>query len=515
MSRQFDVNDDSVVVIIGSGAGGATLAADLCAKGINVVCLEAGKPVQIVQDFHQMFARAVWKDKRSSEGDLNPGLPAYIGKAVGGTALLWGGLALRREPWELKALSAFGPVDGADLADWPLTFDELEPWYEKAEARLNVTGRGGRPFLPDHNHSLVFKAGAAKLGYQQVSNGHMAINTAPFDGRPGCQQMGFCAAGCTVHAKWAPAYAELPKAQASGHFELRDGCMVVRIEHDDQDRVTGVVYRDDAGNEHRQRARAACLAANGIETPRLLLLSESARFKDGLANRSGTVGKHYMIDVLARAATIMPGQVDNYKGATYSALVQDENINDPSRGFFGGIIMAPRGIHLPLFPNELDPEGWGEEFAEVIAHYPNAAAAVALAGDLPVADNRITLHPTETDQHGLPIPHIRKVYHDNDNALLNYGFKRLTEMFQSLGAGRVYTRQGTSALHNLGTCRQSEEPDNGVCNSFGQSHDLENLFISDGSQFVTTGAAPPTLTIVTLAMRQADYIAKQMRTRAI
>ncbi|MEL0082447.1 MAG: hypothetical protein VW985_05335, partial [Gammaproteobacteria bacterium] len=128
---------------------------------------------------------------------------------------------------------------------------------------------------------------------------------------------------------------------------------------------------------------------------------------------------------------------DNYIVATYSTLVQDENINDPSRGFHGGIIMTPRGIHLPLFPNELDSEGWGEEFADVIANHPNAAAAVALAGDLPVADIRITLHPTEKDQHGLPIPHIRKVYHDNGNALLSYGFKRLTEMFQSLGAGKV------------------------------------------------------------------------------
>jgi len=515
MSKRFELNDDSVTVVIGSGAGGGTLSADLCAAGVNVVCLEAGTRVPIVQDLQAMFRAVNWSDKRLSEGDLNPRLPTYIAKTVGGTALLWGGIALRRKPWELKALSTHGPIAGADLADWPLTYAELEPWYEKAETRLNVTGHQGRPYLPDHNHSLLFKTAARKMGYKQVSNGHMAINTSTHDGRPGCQQMGFCAAGCLVEAKWSPVYAELPKAQASGRFELRDNCQAVRIEHDNQDRVTAVIYRDAEGNEQRQRARAVCLAANAIETPRLLLMSESARFTDGLANRSGMVGKHYMIDILARAAAIMPGRVDNYKGATYSALVQDENINDPSRGFVGGLILAPRGIHLPQFPNELDPEGWGADFAALVESYPNAAAAVALAGDLPVADNRITLHPTEKDQHGLPVPHIRKVYHDNDRAALAYGFEKLTGLLQSLGADKVYTRTGTSALHNLGTCRQSSDPDAGVCNSFGQSHDLKNLFISDGSQFVSTGAAPPTLTIVTLAMRQADYITQQMSTRAI
>ncbi|MEC9341920.1 MAG: GMC family oxidoreductase, partial [Pseudomonadota bacterium] len=492
-----------------------TLSAQLCAAGIPVVCLEAGRRVPIVQDQQEMFRRIHWSDRRISEGMLNPRLPTYISKTVGGTALIWGAVALRREPWELKALTRWGAIPGADLADWPLTYEELEPWYERAEARLNVTGRAGRPFLPDHNHSLVFKAGARRIGYRQVSNGHMAINTSDFDGRAGCRQMGFCASGCVVGAKWSPVYAELPKAQATGKFELRDGCMAVRVEHDANDRVTGVIYRDATGNEQRQRARAVCLAANGIETPRLLLMSDSARFPEGLANRSGAVGRYYMIDILGRAAAIMPGPVHNYRGATYSALVQDDNDNDPDRGFFGGVIYAPRGIHLPAFPNELDPQGWGAEYATVMESYPNAAAAVALAGDLPVAANRITLDPQEKDAHGLPVPRIRKHYHANDWAALHYGNRRLTELFESLGADKVYTRHGTSALHNLGTCRQSDDPQTGVCNGFGQSHDLKNLFISDGSQFVTTGAAPPTLTIVTLALRQADYIARQMSARAI
>ena len=199
MSPPFALNDDSVVVVIGSGAGGGTLSAQLCAAGIPVVCLEAGRRVPIVQDQQEMFRRIHWSDRRFAEGMLNPRLPTYISKTVGGTALIWGAVALRREPWELKALTRWGTIPGADLADWPLTSEELEPWYERAEARLNVTGRAGRPFLPDHNHSLVFKTGARRIGYRQISNGHMAINTTDFDGRP--VSIPF-AARQTARARW-------------------------------------------------------------------------------------------------------------------------------------------------------------------------------------------------------------------------------------------------------------------------------------------------------------------------
>ncbi|MEQ8230825.1 MAG: GMC family oxidoreductase [Gammaproteobacteria bacterium] len=510
MSGRFDADDGSVVVVIGSGAGGGTLAAALTEAGVDVVCLEAGQRVPIEQDLQGMFRRVHWSDKRIAEGDLNARLPTYISKTVGGTALLWGGLSMRRQPWELSARSTYGAIGGADLADWPISYAELEPWYERAELRLNVTGRHGAPFLPDHNHSLVFKAGARRIGYRQVSNSYMAINTSPFGGRPGCQQMGFCAAGCIIGAKWSPYHAELPRAAATGRFELRESAMAIRLEHDARDRVTGVIYLDAEGREQRQRARAVCLAANAIETPRLLLMSGSARFPHGLANRSGLVGRYYMMDVVARAAAILPGRVDNYKGTTYSGLIEDENRHDPSRGFVGGLLFGPRGIHLPLFPNELDPQAWGTDYAAVMERYRNAAAAVMLAGDMPVADNRVTLDDTEKDAYGLPVPRIRKVFHDNDKAILGYGLARLTDLFQSLGADRVYTRGEYTALHNLGTCRQSTAPEAGVCNGFGQTHDLDNLFVSDGSQFPTTGAAPPTLTIVALALRQADYIIRQM-----
>lgn len=515
MTAPYALDDASVVVVVGSGAGGGTLAAALAARGVPVVCLEAGGRVAIEQQPRAMFRRLVWDEPRTSEGDLNPALPVYIDKAVGGTTIHWGGVALRLQPHELRARSTYGEIDGASLADWPIGYADLEPWYERAERRLGVTGRHGLPSLPDHNNSLVLQTGARRLGYRQVSNGSMAINPVERDGRPACQQLGFCAFGCVIGAKWSTLHAEIPRAEATGSFELRPHSRALRIEHDDEGRATGVLYADAEGARQRQRARAVCLAGNGIETPRLLLLSESSRFPEGLANSSGMVGRNYMTDILGRVIAVMPGEVHNYRGTTNAGLVADEMRHDPERGFAGGYVFATRGIHLPLFPNEPEPMGWGQEYAEILEAYRNIASAAVLGEDLPQHDNRVTLDREVEDDFGLPVAHVRKVYHPNDKALYAHSVRQGTALYESLGARRVFTRQGLSAIHNLGTCRQSEEPERGVCDVFGRTHDVPNLFISDGSQFVTSGAAPPTLTIVALALRQAEHIAEQLRTAAL
>ncbi len=515
MSARFDLNDDSVVVVIGSGAGGGTLSAALTAAGVDVVCLEAGGQVAIEQDLPTMYGRVKWADTRLSEGDLNPALPVFIAKAVGGTSIVWGGVALRIQPHEFAARTNYGEVAGAALADWPMSYAEMDPWYAQAEQRLGVTGTHGNPFLPDHNNATLLKLGARELGYTQVSNGHMAINAADRDGRPACRQFGFCAGGCVIGAKWSSLHAELPKARASGRFELRERAMAVAIEHDDAGRASGVVYVDADGKRQRQRARVVCLAANGIETPRLLLLSASGRFPKGLANGSGLVGHHYMTDLLGRAIAIMPGRVDNYRGTTYSSLVADDMRHDPARGFVGGYLFVPRGIHLPTYVNEPRADGWGAEYAEVMEAYTNMASAALIGEDLPVYDNRITLDGETLDQYGNPVPVIHKRYHDNDRALVAHGLERAADIYRALGATQVFTRASNVAIHNLGTCRLSKDPADGVCNAYGATHEVPNLFVSDGSQFVTSGAAPPTLTIAALALRQADHIVSQLRAGTI
>lgn len=299
---KFDLKDDGVVVVIGSGAGGGTLSHELCQKGVNVVLLEAGKresPETFVNDEWPAFGQLSWLDKRTATGGWRvakdfPGLPAWICKTVGGTTVHWAGASLRFQEHEFRVKSEYGNIQGANLLDWPLTLKDMEPYYAKAENKMGVTRTNGIPGLPGSNNFKVMHAGAMKLGYKKCHTGRMAINSRPRDGRPGCLQLGFCFQGCKSGAKWSTLYVEIPKAEATGNLDLRPESHVLQIQHNDSGKVTGVLYADAAGKQHVQKARAVCVAGNSIETPRLLLNSASSKYPDGLANSSGQVGKNYM-----------------------------------------------------------------------------------------------------------------------------------------------------------------------------------------------------------------------------
>ncbi|MBV9777776.1 MAG: GMC family oxidoreductase, partial [Acetobacteraceae bacterium] len=244
----FDLNDDGLVVIVGSGAGGGTLGNELAQKGVKVVILEAGDRNEIqdfVNDEWESFKQLAWKDMRTTSGSWRvahdfPNLPAWVVKSVGGTTIHWAGASLRFNDYEFKVRSAYGGLAGANLLDWPLTLQEMEPWYAKAEYRMGTTGTNGIPRLPGNNNFKVMAAGAAKLGYKEVHTGNMSINSQPRDGRGACQQIGFCFQGCKSGAKWSTLYTEIPKGEATGNLEVRPNCQVLKIEHDASGKVTGV-----------------------------------------------------------------------------------------------------------------------------------------------------------------------------------------------------------------------------------------------------------------------------------
>jgi choline dehydrogenase-like flavoprotein len=514
MAKTFDLKDDSVVVVVGSGAGGGTLSNELAQRGINVVCLEAGPRLtlaDIINDNATMFSRLSWLDKRIGSGDLNAALPLWVCKTVGGTTVHWAGASLRFQEHEFRGRSVYGNIAGANLLDWPITLAELEPFYARAEDKLGVTGTADIPRLPGNNNFKVMAAGAKRLGYKEVHTGNMAINSQPRDGRPACRQIGFCMSGCAIGAKWSTLYAEIPKAESTSHFELRPDSMVVKINHDSNGKVTGVVYADKAGALQEQRARVVCVAGNSVETPRLLLNSESAKFPHGLANSSGHVGRHYMRHMTGTVYAIMPGRVNFDRGTQMAGIIKDESRHDPSRGFAGGYEMETLpGFGLAGVATNTVPGAWGREYAKVIEMYDHFAGMWLVGEDLPQPDNRVTLHATEKDKHGMPIPVVHFKDHANDIAMRNHAYKAGTAVYQSLGATQVFELPPFPSTHNLGTCRQSEKAQDGVCNKFGQAHDIPNLFISDGSQFTTSGAENPTLTIVALAIRQAGYVTDQL-----
>ena len=438
---------------------------------------------------------------------------------IGGTTVHWGGCSLRFQEHELRTKDMYGDIAGANLLNWPLTLAELEPYYDKAEDKMGVTGTHGIPLLDADNNQIVMAAGAKKVGYQEYSTGNMAINSRPRDGRPATIQDGFCFQGIRSNAKWSTLNTEIPKGEATGNLEVRPQCHVLRIEHDKSGKVTGVVYADKQGDHRRQRARIVCLAGNSIETPRILLNSASSQYPEGLANSSGQVGRNYMRHMSGAVWAVFDKPVHMYRGNTMAGCIKDERFHRPNREFVGGYYMQT--LHLGLsflatrLANNLDLAGWGRQFTRILEAYEYMAGMWLVGEDMPQETNCVTLHPTEKDQFGMPIPNVHFDDHVNDIAMRNHAYKRGAMVYDAVGATRIIRTPPSPSAHNLGTCRQSARPEDGVCNKWGQTHNIKNLFISDGSQFTTSTAENPTLTIVALAIRQADYIADQMAKQKI
>ena len=518
MVAKFDLNDDSVVVIIGTGAGGGVLANELAQKGVKVVALEAGGrylPEDYVNDEWESFGQLAWLDKRTTSGDWRvakdfSGLPAWIVKAVGGTTTHWAGASLRFQDHEWKALTNYGAVEGANLLDWPIDGPTMAPYYDKAESKLGVTRTGDRPGLPGNNNYKVLEKGALALGYKEVHTGKMAINSIEYDSRMACQQTGFCFQGCKWGAKWSAAYTEIPNGEATGNLEVRERCHAAKILHNDAGKVTGVTYFDAGGKEQTQMARIVCVAGNTIESPRLLLNSASDMFPNGLANSSDQVGRNYMRHVTGSVYGVFDKPVKMWRGTTMAGIIQDEAKHDPSRGFVGGFELETLSLGLPFMAAFLDPGAWGREFTTALDSYENMAGMWIVGEDMPQETNRVTLNADAPDQFGLPSPNVHFTDHPNDVAMRNFAYERGMAVYDAVGATRTFPTPPYPSTHNLGTNRMSADPKDGVCNGNGQTHDVANLFISDGSQFTTGAAENPTLTIVALAIRQADFIAAEM-----
>jgi choline dehydrogenase-like flavoprotein len=300
------------------------------------------------------------------------------------------------------------------------------------------------------------------------------------------------------------------KEKKTGNLEVRPHAQALNIEHDASGKATAVVYADKDGNIQQQKARVVCVAGNSIESPRLLLNSGSSMFPDGLANSSGMVGKNYMRHMTGSVYAIFDKPVHMYRGTTMAGIIQDESRHDPSRGFVGGYEMETLSLGLPFMGAFLDPGAWGREFASAMEGYENMAGMWLVGEDMPQESNAITLHESEKDQYGLPVPNVHFDDHANDIAMRNHASRQGAAVYDAVGATRTFPTPPYPSTHNLGTNRMSENPSDGVVNSHGQTHDVKNLFVSDGSVFTTGAAENPTLTIAALALRQADHIASQM-----
>ncbi|MGC5583866.1 GMC family oxidoreductase [Ornithinimicrobium sp. W1665] len=514
-------HDDPVVVIIGSGAGGGTMAHELATNGVRCVVLEAGPYLQredYVNDEWEAFTQMAWLDMRTTSGSWRivrdfPNLPAWIVKAVGGSTTHWSGATPRFMAHEFKALSTYGPVEGANLLDWPITLQDLEPYYDRAEKAIGSTHRHGRPPLPANNNYKVFANGAERVGYKYYATGPYGTNAEPYDGRPASIQDGFNFQGDKSGAKWSTAAREVPRALETGNVDLRTQCQAVRITHDDTGRVDAVEYLDADGALHRQAARAVCVAGNSIETPRLLLMSASSMHPDGLANSSsGQVGRNYMRHLTGSAYARFDQPVRMYRGETMAGIIADEASYNPSRGFVGGFYMETLSLGPAFLASFVEPGSWGREFTHLLDAYENTAGMWIVGEDMPQASNRVTLNADVKDQHGLPAPNVHFDDHPNDAAMRRYAYRAADELYRAVGAQGVHHTPPYPSTHNLGTCRMAGRAEDGPLDAWGAAHDVPGLFVSDGSVMTTGASANPTLTIVALAMRQAEHIMDQLRT---
>ncbi len=522
------------VLIVGAGASGAAVAWRLAEAGMRVVCLEQGDWV----DPQSMAAYgADWELRRL--GDFHPDpnvrqLPAdypinvaeslyspLMFNAVGGSTIHWSAHFPRFHPSDFRVRSLDGAAD-----DWPLDYDELAPYYELNDRMIGVSGLAGDPAQPPRSPRQTPPLPLGPLG-ETLARGFdrlgwhwwpadAAIISAPYGGRQPCNLCGPCTLGCPIGASSSAESTYWPLALRLG-VELRTHCRVREITIDARGRARGALYYDATGALREQTAPIVIVAANGVGTPRLLLASRSRAFPDGLTNRSGLVGKNLMFHAIATAVGTFAKDLESHKGPSAACIFSNEFYEtDARRGFVRGYQLqasrqsGPVGVALGPLPTMRAP--WGRDHHAAMSRHLGRSGTLGVTGeDLPEECNEVTLDPTLTDAHGIPAPLIRYRLSENSQAMLAHGLARASEALYAAGALTVHTvdRPQKVGWHLMGTCRMGDEPHASVVDRWGRAHDVPNLFIVDGSTFVTSAGTNPTTTIQALALRTADYIRRE------
>ena len=511
--RRYAENDAVDYVVVGVGSAGGVLVQRLARAGFRVVGLEAGPFWDTERDWvsdeagsHQLY----WEDQRVTGGSDPLALGANnSGKGVGGGSVHWASFTPRLHPSDFETYTR----DGVGV-DWPLSYDDIRPYYEQLELEMPVAGPAYYPWGHPHGYAYgphpmggvgnALIKGCSALDIPVSIGGPVAILSGSHGDRPHCIYRGFCIQGCKVGAKASTLITHVPDAIANG-AEIRDRSMAYRIELGANRRVTGVHYFADDGNAHVQRAKAVIVSGYAIETPRLLLNSACAGFENGLANTSGTVGRYLM----AQAGNVVLGRFEEpvrmYKAPPAHALTEEFYETDPRNDFARGFAIQTVGP-LPLaFAKQMiaAKKAWGWGLRREMMDYNHWAGFGLLGEILPWDDNRVTL-AEETDRFGIPVGHVSFNLRDNDKKLIKAGKDKTMEVMWAAGATEVV--QEARYAHLVGGARMGHDPSNSVVDAFGRSHDIVNLFVCDGSVLPTQGSANPGLTIQALAARTADYL---------
>jgi choline dehydrogenase-like flavoprotein len=515
--REYRPSEEVDFCIIGSGAGGGVLAERLARFGFSVVVLEAGpwhdSEDSMVSD-EAGSAPLYWNDLRIVGGEEPLELGANnSGRGVGGSTIHYAGFAPRLHPSDFRVRS----LDGV-AADWPIAYEDLEPYYEAMEREYPVSGPRRYPWGKPHGYPYApLQAGTAgqklvegcvRLGIPVVAGGPIAIPAGAVGKRPHCIMRGFCLLGCKVGAKSSTMVSHMPGAIEHG-AEIRTESMAAEITLHPDGRARGVRYfrtgADGRRQDLEQRAHAVIVAGYAIETPRLLLNSASSQFPNGLANGSGLVGKFLM----AQAGPVVHGVFDEmirqYKAPPACAISEAFYETDPANDFVRGYALQTVSPLPIAMAHILSEDGlFGEKLVEAMQDYNHYACLGVLGEVLPDERNAVSIHPTEHDADGIAVPYVRFSLFDNDKKMMAAGIQRATDVLRAAGARRVsFVRR---YAHLVGTCRMGRSERDSVVDQWCRSWEVPNLLICDGSVLPTQGSANPALTISAIAARTADWL---------
>ncbi len=522
------------VLIIGAGASGAAVAWSLAETRMNILCLEQGGWVEAGE---LPGTHADWEARQLGDFGFSPNArgrredypindgssPIQISNfnAVGGSTILYAAHFPRFHPSDFRVRSLDGVAD-----DWPLDYQRLEPFYDVNARMMGVSGLAGDPAYPPKQLPMppvalgelgeTMARGFNRLGWHWWPS-DSAITTQEYEGRAPCINAGTCLAGCAQGAKASTDVTYWPVALRQG-VRLQTHSRVREITVGADGLADGVIYYDRDGVEQRQKAHVVVVACNGVGTPRLLLNSRSAPFPDGLANRSGLVGKRLMFHPYAMVTGVFDRPLDGHKGPTGCCIMSHEFYEtDRARGFVRGYSFE---ILRGLGP--LSTALWGMQAGRVFpgadhhrdfgALFNHTAAIAAICEDLPEGDNSVTIDPHLTDSDGIPAPKINYRLGTNSTAMLEHSVGTASEVLRAAGAHDIIVQAPLpfAGWHLMGTTRMGEDPATSVVNEWGRCHDVRNLFIVDGSLFVTAAAVNPTNTIQALALYIADAMKKNL-----
>jgi choline dehydrogenase-like flavoprotein len=511
--RRCGPNDEIDVCIVGVGSAGGVLLQRLTRAGFRVIGFDAGPFWDTERDWvsdeagsHKLY----WNDLRITGGDNPIALGANnSGKGVGGGSVHWAGFTPRFHPSDFREYTE----DGVGV-DWPIPYETIQPYYDMLEREIPVAGPAYFPWGHPHGYSYgphplggvadKLVRGCTALGVRVVAGGPVAITSGAYGDRQHCIYRGFCIQGCKVGAKQSTLVSHVPDALDCG-AEIRDNCMVTRINLSRNGLATGVTYVDADGQEREQRSKLVIVAGYAIETPRLLLNSACPGHEQGLANSSGTVGRYLMV----QAGNVILGRfaepVRMYKAPPANALTEEFYETDPKRDFARGFAIQTVGPLPIAFAKQMmvAKGAWGWGLRRVMMDYNHWAGFGLLGEILPWADNRVEL-AEETDQHGMRVAKITFSLKDNDRKLIEFGKQKTMEVMHAAGAEEVV--QEARYAHLIGGARMGHDPGSSVVDKFGRTHDIPNLFCCDGSILPTQGSANPGLTIQALAVRTAEHI---------